>query len=73
MGASRTPSRPAHGPGTAFPLPRHAVGAVVADRTTGQEFTAIATHLDVASSWARLRGAQLLLGRIVRERGLPPS
>ncbi|MCM3522704.1 MULTISPECIES: endonuclease/exonuclease/phosphatase family protein [unclassified Curtobacterium] len=66
---SRTPSRPgSRSWATAFP--RHAVGAVVADRTTGREFTAIATHLDVASSWARLRGAQLL-GRIVRERGLP--
>lgn len=66
---SRTPSRPgSRSWATAFP--RHAVGAVVHDRATGRDFTAIATHLDVASPWARLRGAQLL-GRVVRERGLP--
>jgi len=66
---SRTPSRPgSRSWATAFP--RHAVGAVVRDRATGTEFTAIATHLDVVSPWARLRGAQLL-GRVVRERGLP--
>lgn len=66
---SRTPSRPgSRSWATAFP--RHAVGAVVADRATGQQFLAVSTHLDVASPWARLRGAQLL-ARIVRERGLP--
>ena len=66
---SRTPLRPgSRSWATAFP--RHAVGAVVRDRATGTEFTAIATHLDVVSPWARLRGAQLL-GRVVRERGLP--
>lgn len=66
---SRTPSRPgSRSWATAFP--RHAVGAVVRDRLTGTHFTAVATHLDVASPWARLRGAQLL-GRIVRERRLP--
>ncbi|PZF56126.1 hydrolase [Curtobacterium sp. MCSS17_008] len=66
---SRTPSR-AGSRSWATAFPRHAVGAVVEDRATGQRFTAIATHLDVASPWARLRGAQLL-GRIVRGRGLP--
>lgn len=66
---SRRPSHPgSRSWATAFP--RHAVGAVVRDRATGRAFTAIATHLDVVSPWARLRGAQLL-GRIVRERGLP--
>ncbi len=66
---SRTPDRPgSRSWATAFP--RHAVGAVVRDRETGREFTAIGTHLDVASPWARLRGAELL-GRIVRQRGLP--
>ncbi|SDQ42907.1 Metal-dependent hydrolase, endonuclease/exonuclease/phosphatase family [Curtobacterium sp. UNCCL20] len=66
---SRTPSRPgSRSWGTAFP--RHAVGAVVDDRATRVRFLAIATHLDVASPWARLRSAELL-GRIVRERGLP--
>jgi endonuclease/exonuclease/phosphatase family metal-dependent hydrolase len=43
---------------------------VVDDRATGVRFLAIATHLDVASPWARLRSAELL-GRIVRQRGLP--
>lgn len=66
---SRTPNRPgSHSWATSFP--RHAVAAVVEDRATGVRFTAIATHLDVASPWARLRSAELL-GRIVRERGLP--
>jgi endonuclease/exonuclease/phosphatase family metal-dependent hydrolase len=66
---SRTPNRAgSRSWGTAFP--RHAVGAVVRDRATDATFLAIATHLDVASPWARLRGAQLL-GRIVRQRGLP--
>jgi endonuclease/exonuclease/phosphatase family metal-dependent hydrolase len=54
--------------GTAFP--RHVVGVVVRDRATGTRFTTLATHLDVLSPWARLRSAQLL-GRLVRERGLP--
>jgi len=66
---SRTPSRPGSRSWlTAFP--RHAVGAVVRDRATGARFTAVATHLDVLSPWARLRAAQLL-ARIVRQRGLP--
>jgi endonuclease/exonuclease/phosphatase family metal-dependent hydrolase len=66
---SRQPNRPgSRSWGTAFP--RHAVGAVLDDRATGIRFLAIATHLDVLSPWARLRSAQLL-GRIVRQRGLP--
>ncbi|WFR68598.1 endonuclease/exonuclease/phosphatase family protein [Curtobacterium flaccumfaciens] len=66
---SRRPQRPgSRSWGTAFP--RHVVGAVVRDRATGVSFTALATHLDVVSPWARLRSAELL-GRIVRERGLP--
>ena len=66
---SRTPHRPgSRSWATAFP--RHVVGAVVRDRATGVSFTALATHLDVVSPWARLRSAELL-GRLVRERGLP--
>ncbi|WP_144715722.1 endonuclease/exonuclease/phosphatase family protein [Curtobacterium pusillum] len=66
---SRTPHRPgSRSWATAFP--RHVVGAVVADRATGARFTALATHLDVLSPWARVRSAELL-GRIVRERALP--
>lgn len=66
---SRRPARPgSRSWATAFP--RHAVGAVVDDRATGVRFLAVATHLDVVSPWARLRSAQLL-GRIVRQRGLP--
>ncbi|WIJ46475.1 endonuclease/exonuclease/phosphatase family protein [Curtobacterium citreum] len=66
---SRTPSRPgSRSWATAFP--RHAVGAVLEDRATGTVFLAVATHLDVASPWARLRQAELL-GRVVRQRGLP--
>ncbi|WIB78688.1 endonuclease/exonuclease/phosphatase family protein [Curtobacterium sp. MCPF17_002] len=66
---SRTPHRAgSRSWGTAFP--RHVVGAVLRDRATGVRFTALATHLDVLSPWARLRSAELL-GRIVRERGLP--
>ena len=66
---SRTPRRPgSRSWGTAFP--RHAVGVVVRDRATGVRSAAIATHLDVLSPWARLRAAGLL-GRIVRQRGLP--
>ncbi|MCA5922505.1 endonuclease/exonuclease/phosphatase family protein [Curtobacterium oceanosedimentum] len=66
---SRTPHRPgSRSWATAFP--RHAVGAVVDDRATGVRFLAVATHLDVASPWARQRSAELL-GRIVRQRGLP--
>jgi len=66
---SRTPNRPgSRSWATAFP--RHVVGAVVRDRATGVSFTALATHLDVVSPWARLRSAELL-GRLVRERGLP--
>ncbi|WP_065959868.1 endonuclease/exonuclease/phosphatase family protein [Curtobacterium sp. UCD-KPL2560] len=66
---SRTPSRPgSRSWATAFP--RHAVGAVLDDLATGTRFLAVATHLDVVSPWARLRGAQLL-GRIVRDGGLP--
>ncbi|PZE66182.1 MULTISPECIES: endonuclease/exonuclease/phosphatase family protein [unclassified Curtobacterium] len=66
---SRTPHRPGSR-SWATSFPRHAVGAVVDDRATGVRFLAIATHLDVASPWARLRSAELL-GRIVRQRGLP--
>lgn len=66
-------SRRPHRPGSrswATAFPRHAVGVVARDRATGVRFTAIATHLDVLSPWARLRSAELL-GRIVRERALP--
>ncbi len=66
---SRTPARPGSR-SWATSFPRHAVGAVVDDRATGVRFLAIATHLDVASPWARLQSAGLL-GRIVRQRGLP--
>jgi endonuclease/exonuclease/phosphatase family metal-dependent hydrolase len=66
---SRRPLRPgARSWATAFP--RHAVGAVLDDDATGRRFLALATHLDVASPWARLRSAQLL-GRIVAQSGLP--
>jgi endonuclease/exonuclease/phosphatase family metal-dependent hydrolase len=66
---SRTPLRPgSRSWATAFP--RHAVGAVLDDHATGRRFLALATHLDVASPWARLRSAQLL-GRIVSQSGLP--
>ncbi|WP_439694301.1 endonuclease/exonuclease/phosphatase family protein [Curtobacterium sp. SP.BCo] len=66
---SRRPHRPGSMSwGTAFP--RHIVGAVVRDRATDVTFTALATHLDVVSPWARVRSAELI-GRIVRERGLP--
>ncbi|MFK4483647.1 endonuclease/exonuclease/phosphatase family protein [Curtobacterium sp. AB7] len=66
---SRRPNRPGSR-SWATSFPRHAVGVVVDDRATGVRFLAIATHLDVASPWARLRSAELL-GRIVRQRGLP--
>lgn len=66
---SRTPHRPGSR-SWATSFPRHAVAAVVRDRATGRRFTTIATHLDVLSPWARLRSAALL-GRIVREGGLP--
>jgi len=68
---SRTPSRPGSR-SWATVFPRHAVAAVVRDRATGVRFTAVATHLDVASPWARLRSARLL-GRVVRQRGLPAA
>lgn len=66
---SRRPQRPGSR-SWATSFPRHAVGAVVDDRATGVRFLAIATHLDVLSPWARVRSAELL-GRIVREWGLP--